>query len=188
VGLILLWPLDIPPSYSEGLQHCSFPNLRALNLQMELTPSVLTFIRRNNLRIRDLRISSAASVIPMSPLCTFPELSFYRGDCKLIPAFLPGSPVQRVSTTMFPRYDVECILSALSKTTAPLEKVRIHIQNWDFRIFESLGRHTPHILDIEFKTLRELASTMVAVRQLCVFIIKLLIPIFRQSSQVSWPT
>src|ERR1700691_1328095 len=97
LGLIL--PADIPIPYLEDLQYCSFPYLEELSLSACLTPSVLTFMRRNNLYIRDLYITSDLDSRKHAPPCTFLELKVYRGDPEFILAFLPGSPVQQINIT-----------------------------------------------------------------------------------------
>jgi hypothetical protein len=163
--LDLGFSMQIPHSYLEGLRHCSFPNLRVLNLDMELTPSVLAFMRRNNLRIRELFVSSGEDSQPSAPLCTFPKLECYGGSFELMPAFLPGSLVQQITTNFFATDNVESSLCALSKITVPLKTISILSDSWDMRFFESLSRHAPRVLGIEFES--DSDADMMVVRTYC---------------------
>src|ERR1700683_3622086 len=126
LGLIL--PADIPIPYLEDLQYCSFPYLEELSLSACFTPSILTFMRRNNLHIHKLYFTSDLDSRNQAPPCTFPELKVYHGDSEFIPAFLPGSPVQRIDIIgrAFGVDNMEHILSALSRTTESGED--IHLQ------------------------------------------------------------
>ena len=150
LGLIL--PADIPIPYLEDLQYCSFPYLEELSLSACLTPSVLTFMRRNNLYIRELYITSDLDSRKQAPPCTFLELKVYRGDPEFIPAFLPGSPVQQIDITrrVLGVDNMEHILGALSRTTQSVEEISIY-SVWDLRIFDCLSRHAPRVVDISFR-------------------------------------
>jgi hypothetical protein len=150
LGLIL--PADIPIPYLEDLQYCSFPYLEEPSLSACLTPSVLTFMRRNNLYIRELYITSDLDSRKQAPPCTFLELKVYRGDPEFIPAFLPGSPVQQINITcrVLGVDNMEHILGALSRTTQSVEEISIY-SVWDLRIFDCLSRHAPRVVDISFR-------------------------------------
>src|SRR6202050_1303717 len=126
LGLIL--PADIPIPYLEDLQYCSFPYLEELSLSACFTPSILTFMRRNNLHIHKLYFTSDLDSRNQAPPCTFPELKVYHGDSKFIPAFLPRSPVQQIDITcgVFGVDNMEHILGALSRTTQSVEKISIY--------------------------------------------------------------
>jgi hypothetical protein len=126
--------------------------LVGLSLEMELTPSVLTFLCRNNLRIIYLYLHVEYDSLPQTSLCTFPLLELYNGSFKLMPAFLPGSPVQAITANIYDVDDVEYILPVLSNTTLPLESISIISAAWNLRFFECLSQHAPGILDIEFRS------------------------------------
>ena len=86
-----------PHSYLTGLTRCSFPNLRSLKIELEITPSVLTFICCNRCSIRYLYINPHGDAYQfMTPVCAFPKLEFYHGARRFMSAFLPGSPVRIV--------------------------------------------------------------------------------------------
>jgi hypothetical protein len=84
-------------------------------------------------------------------LCTFPELELYNGCVELMPALLPGSPVQSILTNIFGPIDIENILTVLTKTTVPLKDISIMTDTWVLGFFECLSRYAPGILDIEFQ-------------------------------------
>jgi hypothetical protein len=187
--LDLQFSLQIPHSYLEGLQHCSFPNLHVLNLEVELTPSVLTFMRRNSLRIRQLYVSSDDDTLPPASLCTFPKLECFSGSFNLMPAFLPGSLVQRISVNSFPVDDLESRFSVLSNIPVPLKKIYIINEGWDLGILESLSRHAPRVLDIEFESGVQ-GEDMMVIRPCCHCRDEAAHIILRHSPQVSrlcWP-
>jgi len=150
LGLIL--PADIPISYLEDLQYCSFPYLEELSLSACLTPSILILMRHNNLHICELYITSNLDSRNQAPPCTFPELKVYRGDFKFILAFLPRSPVQQINIThrVFGLDNMEHIISALSRTTQSVKEISIY-SVWDLRIFDGLSHHAPCLIDIFFR-------------------------------------
>jgi hypothetical protein len=166
IALDLSFLTPIPHSYLKDIQHCSFPNLQFLDLEMELTPSVIRFMQRNNPHIRELYISSDVDSLSSAPLCTFPKLECFSGRFELMRAFLPGSLVQRITTSFCATDNVESGLCVLSEITIPLESIAIHSDTWDLRFFESLSRHAPRILNIDYEVEGQDAD-MVAVRQCC---------------------
>src|ERR1700691_1816423 len=187
--LDLRLPMQIPHSYLEGLQHCSFPNLHVLNLEVELTPSVRTFMRRNSLRIRQLYVSSDDDTLPPASLCTFRKLACFSGSFTLMPAFLPGSLVRRIFVNSFPVDDLESRFSVLSNITVPLKKIHIISNGWDLGILESLSRHAPRVLDIEFESGVQ-GEDMMVIRPCCHCRDEAAHIILRHSPQVSrlcWP-
>jgi hypothetical protein len=126
---------------------------------MELSPSIITFMRRNNSHIRDLDVRSSPDILPWIHPCTFPELECYSGSFGLMFDFLPGSPVKCI-TTHIRDLDVELNLIVLRTTTVPLEKIRITSENWDLHIFDCLGHYAPRILDIRFQCYDECAPAI----------------------------
>jgi hypothetical protein len=163
--LDLSLPPKLPDSLFASLGHTSFPNLRDLALHMDLTSSVLMFLRRNSLHIRNLCFQSLSREnVVFNPLCTFPELESYSGTYLFIPAFLPGSPVKFITTRIHVVADADPVFSALSKTTTPLENILLEIGEWHFHYLESLSRYVPRVLDIEFVYDIRADSDAVAVR------------------------
>jgi hypothetical protein len=156
--VFLSFSMETPDSYLKGLEPCFFPNLRVLRIELNITPSVLIFIYRNSRGIRDLHVlPHGYTNLFSAPLCTFPELEFYSGACRLIPAVLPGSPVQRISTDFYAadiRGDItaemEHSLSVLHQTTGPLMTFSVFSDHWNLVFFEILSRHAPNILQVEY--------------------------------------
>ena len=148
--LYLYLALTVPQSYFEGFEHFSFPNLWLIHLEVELTPSVLDFLDRHRLHIRDLSIPY--DVDPRMSICTFPALELYSGAFELIPAFLPGCPVRSIMSDICATDEVENVLPVLRMTTVPLEEISFTSETWNLRFFECLNRYAPDVLDIEFRS------------------------------------
>src|ERR1700683_4749674 len=96
----------------------------------------------------ELYVRSDVDSQPLAPLCAFPKLERFSGSFELMPAFLPGSLVQRITTNFCATDNVESNLCVLSKITVPLKTIAIISDTWDLRFFESLSRHEPPVLNI----------------------------------------
>jgi hypothetical protein len=149
--LFLYFATNVSHSYFEGFERFSFPNLWLIHLEVEVTSSIVNFLRRHRLCIRDLYTLCDVDRLPQTSLCTFPALELYSGSFELIPAFLPGSPVEWISSDIDTTTDVENILAVLRMTTVPLEAISFTSETWNLRFFECLCQYAPHILDIEFQ-------------------------------------
>jgi len=149
----------IPEPYLRGLELCSFPNLRFLFIKMNLTISVLIFICRNSRYIRDLHINCGAPRYRITaPLSTFPELESFSGRCCLIPLFLSGSPVRRISTNFYTSReggdtveDMECALKVLHQTCAPFRYISVLSDHWNMHFFENLSRYAPNVQGVQYR-------------------------------------
>jgi hypothetical protein len=146
---------NLPRSYLTNLKQCSFPNLRALHLDTDLSPSILALICRHNLHVRDLKINSHAALgsLPRDPICRFPMLDCYSGDFKFMASFLPGSRLRSINVEMFDRSNLETTLAALGKNTVSLEMISVLVDDWDIHIFKSVSRYAPDVLEIVFEVI-----------------------------------
>ena len=161
--LHLSFSSETPPSYLTGLGRCAFPHLRQLGLEVELTDSVLNFMRRNSQHIRELIINPHGSIGRMAPICTFPNLICYRGNSRMIPPLLRGSPVQIIFTSFFETEDededteddMEFALRVLHKTNAPVSLIYIMTNHWSLFFFECLSQYANKVTEIEYSNIDE---------------------------------
>jgi len=89
---------------------------------------------------------SDESGLPQVPL--FPELECYSGSFELLPSFLAGSPVQSIAK-WYRKHG--SYAQRLEQDSIPLENIFILSETLDSNFFESLIRHAPRVLLIEFE-------------------------------------
>jgi hypothetical protein len=133
----------LPHTYFAELERCSFPNLQILQLYAKFCPSLVIFLRRHSLHIRDMSISLGSLLTDRRPTFRFPALERYSGDFDLMTMFLPGSRVQCIDTFFDDKANLVSTFSVLSETTMPLDKISFFAKNFDFRVFECLSQYAP---------------------------------------------
>lgn len=130
----------------EGFQHLdilaasTFPYLRMLKLSGEMSENLARFIRTHSkdlhyltythARLGAMSNSDEAIILPRCPLNvsdlgSFPHLTTYNGDGRLLPLILPGSLVHRIHIYFVGEKDVTRSLGFLHTVFAPLQYISL---------------------------------------------------------------
>ncbi|KZP08584.1 hypothetical protein FIBSPDRAFT_901154 [Athelia psychrophila] len=169
-GIVSL-ALDI----TEGFQHLdllaasTFPYLRMLKLSGEMSKNLARFIRTHSEGLRHLTFthivpipisdSQEAIIIPprrplnVTDLGSFPHLTTYTGDGRLLPLILPGSLVHHVHTYFIGEKDAINSLGFLHTVSAPLQSMALITTGWYPDALAVIARQAPFVTGLHWRRL-----------------------------------